>query len=182
MSEIRAIKSQPFPRGAQLLTRAEKRAFRIHTSTPVSDPNKVFRDVYAPPPLLNLVVIRSADLDRAERFYRVLGLHFERHRHGSGPEHLAAQPHAGGYVFEIYLASAKAGSTTGVRIGFNMDAVDTYIDGLVEAGGAIIQAPVDSEWGRRAVVADPDGHRVELVTPPDRAANLSSQQVGDAGA
>jgi len=129
--------------------------------------------VSAPPPLLNLIVVRSADLDRAERFYRALGLHFERHRHGTGPEHLAAQPHAGGYVFEIYPASAKAGSTTGVRIGFSMDAVDVYLDQLVEAGGTIVQAPVDSEWGRRAVVADPDGHRVELVTPPDCGGEVS---------
>jgi lactoylglutathione lyase len=121
------------------------------------------RNVSVQPPLLNLVVIRSADLDRAERFYRVLGLHFERHRHGTGPEHLAAQPYEGGYVFEVYPASVKAGSTTGVRIGFSVDAVDVYLDQLVEAGGTIVQAPADSEWGRRAVVADPDGHRVELV-------------------
>jgi len=128
--------------------------------------------MYAAPPLLNLVVIRSADLDRAERFYRVLGLAFGRHRHGSGPEHLAAGPYAGGYVFEIYPANPKAGPTSGVRIGFNMDAVDPYLEALVEAGGTIIQTPADSEWGRRAVVADPDGHRVELVTPPNREANI----------
>jgi lactoylglutathione lyase len=131
--------------------------------------------MFAPPPLLNLVVIRSADLDRAERFYRVLGLYFERHRHGTGTEHLAAQPHAGGYVFEIYPANAKAGATTGVRIGFSIDAVDPYVDALIEAGGTIIQAPTDSEWGRRAVVADPDGHRVELVTPPDRSITPARQ-------
>lgn len=41
------------------------------------------------PPLLNLVVIRSVDLDRAEKFYNALGLLFERHSHGIGPEHLA---------------------------------------------------------------------------------------------
>lgn len=101
--------------------------------------------MFAPPPQLNLVVIRSADLDRAERFYRVLGLSFDRHRHGKGPEHLAAQPCAGGYVFEIYPASAKAGSTAGVRIGFRMDGVDSYLDALVEAGGTLIEAPADSE-------------------------------------
>ncbi|MCW1926252.1 VOC family protein [Luteolibacter arcticus] len=122
-----------------------------------------------PPPFLNLLVIRSADLDRAERFYRVLGLHFERHRHGTGPEHLAAEPCEGGAVFEIYPANAKAGSTTSVRIGFSVDAVDACLDPLVEAGGTIIQPPADSEWGRRAVVADPDGHRVELVCRPPSA-------------
>jgi predicted enzyme related to lactoylglutathione lyase len=27
----------------------------------------------------------------------------------------------------------------------------------------VISAPKDSDWGRRAVVADPDGHRIELL-------------------
>ena len=30
------------------------------------------------------------------------------------------------------------------------------------AGAEVILPPTDSEWGRRAIVADPDGHRVEL--------------------
>jgi lactoylglutathione lyase len=129
----------------------------------------------AAPPLLNLVVLRSANLNRSERFYQVLGLSFERHRHGTGPEHLAAQPYQGGYVFEIYPASAKSGSTAGVRIGFKVDAVDDYLDQLVEAGGAIIQAPAHSEWGPRAVVSDPDGHRVELVSQAEGEFNDMAQ-------
>ena len=41
-------------------------------------------------PHLNLVVLRSADLGRAEFFYRLLGITFSREKHGNGPEHLAA--------------------------------------------------------------------------------------------
>ncbi|MDB6175555.1 MAG: hypothetical protein JWL59_4866 [Chthoniobacteraceae bacterium] len=132
--------------------------------------------MFAPPPLLNLVVIRSLDLDRSERFYRVLGLNFERHRHGNGPEHLAAQPYQDGSVFEIYPAGSNSGETTGVRIGFSVDAVDSYLDGLVEAGGLVVHPPSNSEWGRRAVVADPDGHKVELVTPPHRTKTSNGKQ------
>jgi catechol 2,3-dioxygenase-like lactoylglutathione lyase family enzyme len=40
---------------------------------------------------LNLVVIRSADLNRAARFYAALGIHLSRKRHGSGPEHMAGR-------------------------------------------------------------------------------------------
>lgn len=29
----------------------------------------------------------------------------------------------------------------------------------------IVSSPADSEWGRRAVVKDLDGHTVELLTP-----------------
>jgi len=39
--------------------------------------------------VLNLIVLRSADLDRAAQFYSRLGIVFSRERHGSGPEHLA---------------------------------------------------------------------------------------------
>jgi len=116
-------------------------------------------------PVLNLVVIRSINLERSEKFYNVLGLKFERHAHGKGPEHLACELCDGSYVFEIYPANQKIGSTAGVRIGFRVDAVDEYIDDLVQASGKLIQGPKDSEWGRRAVVTDPDGHKVELLTP-----------------
>ncbi len=48
----------------------------------------------------NLVVIRSSDLERAEKFYSALGLTFTRHSHGNGPIHLASEQ--AGQVFEIY--------------------------------------------------------------------------------
>src|SRR5262245_40093548 len=40
---------------------------------------------------LNLVVLRSTDMARAAEFYSRLGLQFRQHRHGSGPEHFAAE-------------------------------------------------------------------------------------------
>ena len=49
---------------------------------------------------LNLVVIRAEDIDRAAAFYGLLGLEFQKHRHGSGPEHYASEER--GIVFEIY--------------------------------------------------------------------------------
>ena len=49
---------------------------------------------------LNLVVIRSPDIERACRFYSALGLAFTKHAHGTGPEHYACE--IGGIVFEIY--------------------------------------------------------------------------------
>lgn len=109
---------------------------------------------------LNLVVIRSADLDRAARFYGALGLRLARERHGQGPEHLAGR--AGAAVFEIYPA-ADGGGTAGVRLGFAVRSLDEVLATLAAAEGAIVAPPRDSPWGRRAVVVDPDGHRVELV-------------------
>jgi len=110
---------------------------------------------------LNLVVLRSPDIDRAAAFYSCLGLEFQKHRHGSGPEHFAAE--LGGSVFELYPLADGVASTSGTRVGFRVPSVDEAVAALSQYAGAIISAPRDSEWGRRAVVADPDGHRVELV-------------------
>lgn len=110
---------------------------------------------------LNLVVLRSADMTRAAEFYARLGLRFERHRHGSGPEHLAAE--LGGGVFEIYPQSPEGPATLGTRIGFRVPGIDAIVAGLSDSPGAVISPPKDSPWGRRAVLADPDGHRVELL-------------------
>jgi lactoylglutathione lyase len=114
-------------------------------------------------PQLNLIVLRSPDIDRAAAFYQALGLNFHRHAHGSGPEHLASE--VNGFVFEIYPQTAKSAPTTGARIGFRVDSVDEVVKALSEIGAAVVTAPADSEWGRRAVVKDFDGHTVELVTP-----------------
>ena len=110
---------------------------------------------------LNLVVLRSPDIARASAFYTRLGLNFTLHRHGKGAEHFAAELPGG--VFEIYTQTADSPSTLGTRIGFAVPSVDTVINALADYPQAIVSAPKDSEWGRRAVIADPDGHRVELI-------------------
>ena len=67
---------------------------------------------------LNLVVLRSPDIARAVAFYTQLGFHFTRHRHGSGPEHFAAELPGG--VFELYPLAPDGPSTLGTRIGFRV--------------------------------------------------------------
>lgn len=112
---------------------------------------------------LNLVVLRSPDLERSARFYRALGIPLVREQHGTGPEHFAGR--AGHVIFEIYPQGNGEG-TTKTRIGFSVGSL-TYVLSVVEsAGGTVISNPQDTEWGRRAVVADPDGHRVELAESP----------------
>src|SRR5687767_2205434 len=111
---------------------------------------------------LNLIVIRSPDIDRACRFYSTLGLAFTKHAHGTGPEHYACELH--GLVFEIYPRKSDADSTTATCLGFRVPSVDAAVASLQRLGAKVISPPKESPWGRRAVVEDPDGHRVELVT------------------
>jgi lactoylglutathione lyase len=109
---------------------------------------------------LNLVVIRSVDLERSARFFAALGIELAREIHGSGPEHLAGR--LGSVVLEVY-PSDGAGKTTGVRLGFCVQSLARVLASLAEEGGVVLSPPNDSPWGLRAVVVDPDGLRVELT-------------------
>jgi len=110
---------------------------------------------------LNLVVIRSEDIDKSVAFYNLIGRRFTKHRHCDGPEHYASDNHSA--VFEIYPKTEKSGSTRATRLGFGVDDVDLVVDRLAAEGYTVVSPPADSEWGRRAVVRDPDGHKVELT-------------------
>src|SRR5688500_11494313 len=113
-------------------------------------------------PRLNLIALRVADIDRAAGFYGALGLQFLKHAHGTGPQHYACESE--GFVFELYASTSDQPISASARIGFMVDDVDEAAARLGAIEGArIVSAPKDSPWGRRAVVADPDGHRVELV-------------------
>lgn len=118
-----------------------------------------FPESFMPHARLNLVVIRCANIDFSAAFYAALGLSFTKELHGSGPEHYASQHD--GLVFEIYPAK-QGSSSAGVRIGFEVRSVDETVAAATQLGAAIVTPPSDSPWGRRAVVSDPDGHRIEL--------------------
>ena len=96
------------------------------------------------------------------------GLLFALHQHGNGPLHYTSS--VNGFVFEIYPLTAGGVPTTGTRIGFSVDSVDELVPRVREMGVVVVSEPHNSEWGRRAVVRDFDGHTVELVTPPNRDA------------
>ena len=114
----------------------------------------------------NLTVIRCADIESAAMFYRIVGLEFEKHRHGTEPENFAASD--GTWVFELYPASAGFPSGRSTRVGFSVDSCDEVVGLLRIAGFSIEKEASDSPWGRRAVAVDPDGHRVELTSPSSR--------------
>ena len=110
---------------------------------------------------LNLLVLRSQDIDRLSKFYTLLGMNFERHRHGAGPEHYSSED--AGIVLEIYPTKHDDRGSSPLRFGFSVDGIDALHAELLDAGASEVVPPSDSEWERRSVVDDPDGHRLELV-------------------
>jgi lactoylglutathione lyase len=110
---------------------------------------------------LNLLVIYSKRIHEAKTFYDRPGLSFQMEQHGKGPEHYAAE--IGSIVFEIYPYSESGNGVT--RLGFRVPSVDRALEGLRQQYEQlnILSGPEDSPWGRRAVVKDLDGNRVELT-------------------
>ncbi len=106
-------------------------------------------------------MIRSADINRAVEFYQAIGLRFSRHAHGSGPEHYCSED--AGVVFEIYPLQSGKSPTIETRLGFAVESVDATVASLSAIGARVVSEPADSPWGRRAVLADFDGHRVEIT-------------------
>lgn len=107
---------------------------------------------------LNLLVIRSAIPEELAAWYTRFGLNFEHHRHGNGPLHYSAD--VDGLTLEIYpLKRSQTKADITLRLGFMVNNLEEAIIGLPD----IVQAPKHTEWGYRAVVADPEGRRVELV-------------------
>lgn len=113
-------------------------------------------------PTVNLLVLRSTDLQRAAQFYHTLGLVLTRERHGDGPEHYSSS--VNGFVFELYPLATCSRATTSTRIGFRVDSVDQLVPSLRALGAGLVTEVHDSPWGRWAGVRDLDGHPVELLT------------------
>jgi len=109
---------------------------------------------------LNLVVIRAADVSASVSFYETLtGEPFTAEKHGTGPEHFSAK--LGAVLLEIYPLADQ--SPSNVRLGFEVADLDETVSRIREAEFEIVSEPKDSPWGRRAVVADEEGNRIELL-------------------
>ena len=126
---------------------------------------------------LNLVV---ADMAASVAFYRRLGLTIDD-SHQWAAHHVAVKL-PNGLSLDLDSVEFAHHWNTGFRgrpgagnvvIGFNLpsrEAVDRLYGELVAAGVATQQAPYDAFWGARyAVVEDPDGNPIGLMSPIDDA-------------
>jgi catechol 2,3-dioxygenase-like lactoylglutathione lyase family enzyme len=136
-------------------------------------------------PVLDLLDLVVRDIDATLAFYRRLGVEIPESavwRTASGAHHVDLHfPNGVGLHFDsIALAKSfnrgwpERGDTgTGTIIGFSLssrEAVDDRYADLVAAGYTGRQPPHDAFWGARyAVVEDPDGNHVGLMSPIDPA-------------
>lgn len=134
--------------------------------------------------VLNLIDVVAKDFDKTLAFYRALGVPLADGPTG-GPIRHAEFDFANGCTLHLDnepLAKAfnagwrKSGQGSRAILGFKVDsrhAVDERYTALTEAGYEGRQPPYDAFWGARyAVVADPDGNDVGIMSPVDRTRAL----------
>jgi catechol 2,3-dioxygenase-like lactoylglutathione lyase family enzyme len=140
------------------------------------------------PPVLGQLNLVVADMAATVEFYRRLGLTIDDSRSFAAHHLEVAMPN--GFVLEFdSIAFAKRwdagwrgqpGVTRNV-IGFDLPsrhAVDEVYADLTGAGYAGQQPPYDAFWGARyAVVEDPDGNPVGLMSPVDPARKATPPSV-----
>jgi len=131
---------------------------------------------------LNLV---ARNMEATLAFYRQLGLQIPDSaiwRTASGPHHVTVEmPNGVELEFDsielakIYNAGWRPPEAGGSRsvIGFKLpsrEAVDARYAALTAAGYTGRQPPYDTFWGARyAIIEDPDGNHVGLMSPSDPA-------------
>ncbi len=115
-------------------------------------------------PSLSMLMLRSSNMETALSFYGALGFEFVEEQHGSGPRHHSSK--AGDTVLEIYPGepgrAPELRSAGATMIGFGVANLDEALASLSRLGAPLLTPAKQSPWGRRAVVADPDGRAVDL--------------------
>jgi len=107
---------------------------------------------------ISLVVLRSADVERARAFYEALGLRLTEEQHGDGPRHYSAT--LGTVVLEIYPQTNL--DTRGLRLGLVVRELSASVQAAVREGGRLVRIDEGAQPAT-ATVTDLDGHRIELT-------------------
>jgi catechol 2,3-dioxygenase-like lactoylglutathione lyase family enzyme len=125
---------------------------------------------------LNLV---SGDVQASRAFYARFGVAFQDEGDPLWDQHHVSGQHSDEVPVDIDIDSttfAPKWNTgwsggTGVVLGFKVetrDEVDAMVTALAADGVPVQQPPFDAFWGARyAVVSDPDGNAVGIMSPVD---------------
>jgi catechol 2,3-dioxygenase-like lactoylglutathione lyase family enzyme len=131
---------------------------------------------------INLVV---GDVDAAIAFYGLLGLDFgpsDEFPPGSGARHANVEPKGqvdldNTRMARLWGTDALDAGATVVCFGLpSRDAVDEKYAALTAAGHRGTREPYDAFWGARfAIVEDPDGRPIGLMSPQDRSTSYTPE-------
>jgi uncharacterized glyoxalase superfamily protein PhnB len=128
--------------------------------------------------VFNMVDLTASDVIKAVEFYRMVGVHIpdEKIWKPEGTAHHVEAPLADGVVLGINSSELTARYDTNAGRGSYLiftvdtrDGVDAKFAELTSAGYSGHLEPFDAFWGARyAVVDDPDGNHIGIMSPSDR--------------
>jgi lactoylglutathione lyase len=109
---------------------------------------------------LNLIVLKSPNIEATKTFYESTGINFTVEQHGDGPRHYAGI--INGVVMEIYPGSAE---NEGITLGFWVNDLGVLPTTLIRAGGKILAEPtIDNPY---LIIRDIDGRRIIFTQPEE---------------
>jgi hypothetical protein len=108
---------------------------------------------------INLLVLRSRNMEKLKLFYGSIGIEFTTERHGEGAVHYAAQ--LDNAVFEIYPCRQNE-QPDNCRLGLTVESLADCLKQLRLTDAKIISEPMELNGYLRAVVEDPEKRKVEL--------------------
>jgi len=120
---------------------------------------------------LNAVEVVSSDFAKTISFYTLLGFEFPQHQ--SEAEHIDSKEKEGSarlmidskeMITRVFGSEPFPGSHSTFALEFERpDDVDDVFNKVQQAGFTVITEPWNAAWGQRyAIVADPDGYKVDL--------------------
>ncbi len=122
---------------------------------------------------LNAVGVTTSNIQKTIEFYPLLGFEFPQHKENEG--HVEAIAKEGSaklmidakqIVQDFIGEDSKPGNHSGFAIEYDSpEEVNATAKKVKDAGFIVTKEPWDAFWGQRyAVVADPDGYKVDLYS------------------
>jgi predicted enzyme related to lactoylglutathione lyase len=105
---------------------------------------------------LNLIVLKSPNVEATKKFYESMGIDFTVEQHGDGLRHYA------GIINEVLMESYPGGAgNEGLTMGFCVNDLGALQRTLISAGGKLIAEPTtDNPYLN---IRDSDGRRIILT-------------------
>jgi len=109
-----------------------------------------------------MTMLIAKDLARSREFYRdALGLKVGT----DSPPHWVDFDLGSDMLLALHPAGEGMKVEPGsMSVGFSVDDVDAFVAGLAKSV-RVLRAPRDENFGRLALLADPDGYTVQVYTP-----------------
>lgn len=116
--------------------------------------------MFATPPKITSIVLRTINLSMMEDFYSSIGIGFNKGIQENGLEKLCYVNN--NFKFELVEVKTETEGSKNVEFDILIDEIDGYIEDIEVLGLDVLRKPWNDGSGRHIVFKDPDLHTVTL--------------------